>query len=313
VYWSSPRRPAQGTSASAGRGELYVFPRRIFGAEPRLHCPENFRTPLRVDAVLSSQQPIQGLVQLRRLDVPQLQFVGQTVRGGFGLQTGEVGQFGTGRNDPQHQHGEHQLGFATGLGREEAVESNFAQCAQDGRHMSMRKAADDLELVVLRGQGFTGESLANDGDQIGGQIGEVSEREMLDLSLFAKGVSQEMGDIGFPVELLLDGGDMNGAFVGAHGPMFNGAAPRAQALCVGGVQSGYALSAEKPALRGHAPAKQALRNPPFWLQMENRLLCDSSSSSGSEADFGFKQPEKLGLNEFSAEDRPVLEAVTSLR
>jgi len=37
-----------------------------------------------------------------------------------------------------------------------------------------------------------------------------------DLSVFAEGMSQEMGDIGLPLVLFRDGGDMNGSIVGAH-------------------------------------------------------------------------------------------------
>ena len=46
--------------------------------------------------LLPFEQPIDRVVQLRLLDVVQLQFVGQTVLGRFALHAGEVGELGSG-------------------------------------------------------------------------------------------------------------------------------------------------------------------------------------------------------------------------
>ena len=136
--------------------------------------------------------------------------------GRFGLQPAEVREFGARRDDPQHNHGDDQLCFATRFGGNESIESDFSQRAKDGSDMSMREATNDIEVVVFGGEWFTGEPFSDDLDQIVGQIGEVSDGEMFDLSVFAEGMSQEMGDIGLRLVLFRDGGDMNGSFVGAH-------------------------------------------------------------------------------------------------
>ena len=54
-------------------------------------------------------------------------------------------------------------------------------------------------------------------DQVVGQVGEVSRREMLDLSVFAVRVSEEMGDVRLAFVAFCDRGYVNGAFVLAHG------------------------------------------------------------------------------------------------
>jgi len=82
--------------------------------------------------------------------------------------------------------------------------------------MSMREATNDLEVIVFGGQWFTGEPSSDDLDQIVGQIGEISNGEMFDLSIFAVSVSEEMRDIGFSFVLSLDSRDVNGSFLGAH-------------------------------------------------------------------------------------------------
>jgi len=55
-------------------------------------------------------------------------------------------------------------------------------------------------------------------NQVFGQVREISKCEMFDLSVFAKSVPQQMGDVGLALVLFCDRGDVDGSFIGVHAP-----------------------------------------------------------------------------------------------
>jgi hypothetical protein len=114
-------------------------------------------------------------------------------------------------------HRRDQLRFAAGLRRDEPVEIDSPEGAQDGPYMSVGQAADDFEIVLLGGQGLARQASAHGFDQVIGQVREIPDGQMLDLAVFPEGVPEQVGDVRLPVMLTSDCGYMDGAFVFAHG------------------------------------------------------------------------------------------------
>jgi hypothetical protein len=108
------------------------------------------------------------------------------------------------------------LGFAANRGRDQPIESNLLECAEYGGDMSMGQATDDLEVILVGGQWLASEPSSNDFDQVIWQVGEVSEREVFDLSILSERMSEQMGDVGLPIVLFPNGGYMNRALFFAH-------------------------------------------------------------------------------------------------
>lgn len=85
--------------------------------------------------------------RIGRLGIFQPQFTAQAVLGRFRPQARQVRQLRSRRNDPQRNHGDDQFGFAAGLGREQPIEPDLLERTQDGGHMTVRQAADDVEAM----------------------------------------------------------------------------------------------------------------------------------------------------------------------
>jgi hypothetical protein len=108
------------------------------------------------------------------------------------------------------------LRFAADRGRDKPIESDLLECAEYGGDVSMGQAADDLEVILVCGQRLASESSSDDFDQVIWQVGEVSEGEVLDLSILSERMSKQMGDVSLPFVLLPDGGYVNRALFSAH-------------------------------------------------------------------------------------------------
>jgi hypothetical protein len=80
----------------------------------------------------------------------------------------------------------------------------------------MGQAADDLEVIVVGGQRLAGKPSSDGFDQVIWQVGEVSERQVFDLSILSERMSEQMGDVGLPLVLFPNGGYMNRASFLAH-------------------------------------------------------------------------------------------------
>jgi hypothetical protein len=63
---------------------------------------------------------------------------------------------------------------------------------------------------------FAGEPPADHFDQVVGQIGEIPDGNVLDLSILPERASKQVSDVRLPVVTLLDRGHMDSALVLAH-------------------------------------------------------------------------------------------------
>ena len=87
------------------------------------------------DAGLARQEPIHGGIQVVFIGGRHPQFFSQ---GGRMPQPGGA-QFRTRMEQPLGDHGEHELPFPTGLGRQEDIEAELPHGADHGFHRAMRE------------------------------------------------------------------------------------------------------------------------------------------------------------------------------
>ena len=127
--------------------------------------------------------------------VGDVQFLGQ----GGGVPVSGVGQLGAGKEEAFGDHGDHQVTLWRRLGRDEFLDSQFADHCQDGFHMAVRTCACGAESLSRRDEGLALEGAFDDLDDMLGKMGEVAEGLMGDGLSLANGPSEQMGDVGLPL------------------------------------------------------------------------------------------------------------------
>ncbi len=144
------------------------------------------------DRSLPLQEPIHGLVKVILGSVGDLQLLGQ----GGAVPVSGVSQLGAGEEEAFGDHGDHQVTLWRRLGRDEFVDSEFADHCEDCFHMPVRTCACDAESLSCRDEGLALEGAFDDLDDVRGKMGEVAEGLMSDGLSLANGPSEQMGDVG---------------------------------------------------------------------------------------------------------------------
>ena len=117
---------------------------------------------------------------------------------------------------------------------EQLVETDLAHGAQHRRDVPVRQTAHDLEIVIAPLAAAADrlalvEPAANQLDHVVREIGERTERELLDLAALAVGVAEQVRDVGLAVVDAFDGGQIDRAFGLVHAANYLAAGPIAQA------------------------------------------------------------------------------------
>ena len=147
-----------------------------------------------LDAVLASEQPVHGGVQLILVDGVQLQQVAEGGDGAFGVEGASGGEFGAGIDDASGDHGDDEIAVAGGGTSDEGMEGELAEGTEDGGDVAVGEAAQD-------GEQFAGglesdaafEEDAQTIDEMIGPLGEVGDGAFSDLAVVAEGLAEEDG------------------------------------------------------------------------------------------------------------------------
>ena len=117
------------------------------------------------DAVLASQQPVHGGVQLILVDGTQRQQVAEGGDGAFGVQAAGGGEFGASVDDAGDDHGDDEVTLTGGGTSDEGMEGELAEEPEDGGDVAVgelrrqRKADSgltrDSPLRALRTRSMT--------------------------------------------------------------------------------------------------------------------------------------------------------------
>ena len=91
------------------------------------------------------------------------------------------------------------------------MELELLEGAEHSGDMAMGAAAQAGEGVLGIDEGLAFESPADEIDDVGGEVGDVAERLMLDLAVVAEGSAQEMGVVGLVLVASGSCGYMDGA------------------------------------------------------------------------------------------------------
>src|SRR3972149_5270982 len=177
----------QGAAASGVEAGAHIV-------EHQRALPQVLRSECVLDASLPLQQPVHGLVQRAfLLDVdPQL----QSQRGGGTLlhERRGGGKLGTRLDDSWHDEGGPQAAVLGSPRTQEPLQTDLAERAQYGRHVSVRKGAQDLKgSAAGPGRQIAAEPTADGLDQVRGGGGEVGGGLVFDLAPLAIGAAQEVG------------------------------------------------------------------------------------------------------------------------
>ena len=168
------------------------------------------------DTALAANQPIHGGVQLVLVDGLQGQHLAEGGDGALGVQAASGGELGAGVDDASDDHGDDQGAHAAGGARDEGMQAELLEGAEDGGDMAVGEAAPAGEGGFGIDQGLALESSADEIDDVVWEMGDVAESFVLDLAVEAEGSAEEMGAVGFSVVAASGGGYVDGAISGGH-------------------------------------------------------------------------------------------------
>src|SRR5208337_1087560 len=127
---------------------------------------------------------------------------------GIGMKGARGGQFGFWFEDAGGDHGDDKIAITVVVFREEAVEMETVDHAEDGGDVAVRAGADDVE--GLRQRGVEDSSALQNGakriDLGGVPVGEIGDGAVVDLAVFAEALAEEDGRGGVAVG---DDGDVH--------------------------------------------------------------------------------------------------------
>src|SRR5271165_2775640 len=169
------------------------------GAFLQVACGEFF-----LDAPLSFQQPVHGLIQVVFLGLAHPQLLGQ----GGAVPVAGGSQFGSGIEQALHDHGQDQVALATRLGGEDGIQPELADGPQEGFDVTVGKRLLGGEQVLGGDQRFILQQAAEGLDLLLGPMGEIGEGALVGLVAFAPTFAEEDGGRGVAVG---DGLDVHGS------------------------------------------------------------------------------------------------------
>jgi len=159
------------------------------GALPQVPCGQRV-----LDAPLPRQKPVHGLVQPPFVVDLDAQLHRETGGGALLHERAGGGELGARLDDPRHDQGEHQGALLGGSGSQKPLQTDLPEGPQHGRHVSVGEGAQDLKAPAARPRWQIAAEPGTDGlDEIGGQVGEVTEGLVLDLASLAIATPQEVG------------------------------------------------------------------------------------------------------------------------
>jgi hypothetical protein len=94
-----------------------------------------------LDRRLPFEHPVHGGVEILFVSTFKVELVpqGSVVR--FGTQASGQGEFGAGRDDASHDHGQHQVPLEASSGCDHPVEAEFAQRPEGSSDVTVRQAS----------------------------------------------------------------------------------------------------------------------------------------------------------------------------
>jgi hypothetical protein len=176
------------TEARQGTGLAFV----VAGARVIEHEPSVLQVTsgqLGFYARLSREEPVEGGVELIDLRILHPELLGQ----GGGVPQPGGRELRAGFDEPLGDHGQHEIAFTAGLGRDERRDPELSHGSQDGFHMAMWARAGDDEGVLGADELVPVQEAAEGLDLLCGPMGEIRESALADLAFFAPGLAQEYG------------------------------------------------------------------------------------------------------------------------
>ena len=168
------------------------------------------------DAVLASQQPVHGGVQLILVDGSQRQQVTEGGDGAFGVEAAGGGEFGACVDDTSDDHGDDEIALAGGGTSDEGMEPEFVERTEDGGDVAVGVAAQATKGGLGIDEGLAFEGSADEIDDVVWEVGDVAESFVADLAILAEGSAEEMGAVGLVFVAAAGGGYVDRAVSGGH-------------------------------------------------------------------------------------------------
>jgi hypothetical protein len=154
-----------------------------------------FARQRRLDRLLAFAEPIESGVEFVFIDRAESENGAETRSRGFGIEHAGRRKFRGGCDESRDDHGDDEIAAAIARGSEDAIETDAAQRAENGRDMAVRqRAAQANGLFVGRQCDFAAfEQDAQTLDDFARPIGEIGDGAFFDFALVAEGLAQEDG------------------------------------------------------------------------------------------------------------------------
>lgn len=162
-----------------------------------------------LDARLSWEEPVHGLVEFVLVGGIEMEQLAETAEESVGVKSASGGKFGSWIEDAGDDHGEDEIAVAGGKRVEDGIELEVAQTAEDGGSVTMRQGAGDEEGIGPRGganRERAGQGGAEGMDLLLGEMGEIGQGTSFNFAVLAVGFAEEEGGRGVAVG---DGGDVH--------------------------------------------------------------------------------------------------------
>ena len=149
-----------------------------------------------LDAGLSREQPVHGLVELGFIGGIDPEQLAETGVESGGVKAASGGEFGSRVEDSSDDHGQDEIAVAAGNRVEDGIELQVAQAAENSGGVTVRKRAGDEEGIRQgRSGGWkrAGQGQAEGIDLMRAEMRDVGESASFDFAVFAEGFAEEDG------------------------------------------------------------------------------------------------------------------------
>jgi hypothetical protein len=167
---------------------------------------------LGLDRLLAWEQPVHGGVEFVLVGVLDAKFLGE----GGGVPVAGGGQLGAGEEEPLGDQGQHEIALPRGLGSDGGVKSQASDHGEDGLDVALGSGANVAEDLLGGDEGLSLEGATDQVDDRQGEVGEVSQRLVLDLAVLAVGAAEIVAGVGHPFDGVGDFAHVNGSRFAHH-------------------------------------------------------------------------------------------------
>ncbi len=184
------------------------------------------RRELLLDGRLTLEEPVHRAIQLVLVGIRHTQILRERIR----MPPPRGRELRVRSDDSRGDHCHDEIHFATRSRGQQVAKTEPAHCDRHRLRVAVRNRSCDLECEAGRSERLALESTTNQLDHVGGKMGEIADRLVLHLAVFAIAATEQMAlvDLVFVLSPCRD--DMDSAISARHAYQYQNLASTASIL-----------------------------------------------------------------------------------